>query len=415
MVNTPNHWVLSIICLAIGSILVLTGSAYGTIQPEQLVLVVNKTEPEALGLARYYMEKRHVPPQNLITLTTSRQEVINREEYTKHVAAPVRSFLMKNDPEGNRYACLVLFYGIPLRVSPPRPSSADEKRIRGLRTQLSMLKTQAAQQAEGSKNDITKLEEEISRLSNARQGASVDSEIALVMEDSYPLDGWVPNKYFAVFRGRNIAGMPQKVMTVCRLDGPTAAMVYRIIDDSLWAEDHGLAGTAYFDARWLEKDGKESVYQIYDRAIHNTARIVEKSAKMPVVLDEREALFGPGDAPNAALYCGWYSLGQYIDAFTWARGAVGFHVASAECTTLRAAQSTVWCKQMLEKGVAATLGPVAEPYLQTFPAPEVFFGGLLAGGTLVECFTIANPFWSWQMVLIGDPLYRPFQPSLERK
>jgi len=52
---------------------------------------------------------------------------------------------------------------------------------------------------------------------------------------------------------------------------------------------------------------------------------------------------------------------------------------------------------------------VAEPYLQSFPDPGVFFGSLLDGNTLVESYTIANPFWSWQMVLIGDPLYRPFK------
>jgi hypothetical protein len=34
------------------------------------------------------------------------------------------------------------------------------------------------------------------------------------------------------------------------------------------------------------------------------------------VLDEREALFETGTAPDAALYLGWYSLGKYIDAFT---------------------------------------------------------------------------------------------------
>ena len=63
--------------------------------------------------------------------------------------------------------------------------------------------------------------------------------------------------------------------------------------------------------------------------IHQAAHVVEKSGKMPVVLDEQERLFQPGEAPNAALYCGWYSVGKYVDAFTWARGAVGFHAASA--------------------------------------------------------------------------------------
>jgi len=65
---------------------------------------------------------------------------------------------------------------------------------------------------------------------------------------------------------------------------------------------------------------------------------------------------------------------------------------------------------MLEKGVAATIGPVGEPYVQGFPLPEIFFSGLLGGDlTLAECYLISLPYLSWQMVLIGDPLYRPFK------
>jgi uncharacterized protein (TIGR03790 family) len=266
------------------------------------------------------------------------------------------------------------------------------------------------QESETLQGDIDRLEEELQRLSKARQGASVDSEIALVMEPAYPLEGWLPNRYYVGFRGKDIPGMPRKVIPVCRLDGPSEATVYRIIDDSLFAETNGLKGKAYFDARWPDQESKaSSPYQIYDRAIHNTARILKTKGGIPVVLDEREALFAPGQAPDAALYCGWYSLGKYVDAFVWNRGAVGFHVASAECTTLKTSTSTVWCRKMLEKGAAATLGPVAEPYLQSFPIPEAFFDCLTSGGSLIESYTVSNPFWSWQMVLIGDPLYRPFK------
>jgi uncharacterized protein (TIGR03790 family) len=111
----------------------------------------------------------------------------------------------------------------------------------------------------------------------------------------------------------------------------------------------------------------------------------------------------------AALYCGWYSLASYVDAFQWQPGAVGYHIASSECVTLKREKSRVWCKMMLEKGVAATLGPVSEPYVESFPLPEIFFGLLSEGTlTLAECYAASNPFLSWKMVLIGDPLYRPF-------
>jgi len=67
---------------------------------------------------------------------------------------------------------------------------------------------------------------------------------------------------------------------------------------------------------------------------------------------------------------------------------------------------------MLEKGVAATLGPVYEPYVNAFHLPELFFGCLVDGKlTLGECYLISTPYVSWQLVLLGDPLYRPFKAA----
>jgi uncharacterized protein (TIGR03790 family) len=354
--------------------------------PEQLLVVANRAVPESVELARYYMERRKVPLQNLIQLDTAREEHISREAYDETIASPIRSFLRRNDPQGKRLGCIVLMYGMPLRVGPHKTIAA--------------------------------LKNEVKPAGTATSGASVDSELALVMERQYTLEGWLPNRFFVGYRGKPIKNMPQKVLLVSRLDGPSGAVVRRIIDDSVQVEKDGLQGKAYFDARWSDRGGKkdQSHYEIYDRAIHQTAAIVEKSKKMTVVLDQQEKLFQPGEAPDAALYCGWYSLAKYVDAFTWVKGAVGFHVASSECTTLKNRESTVWCKMMLEKGVDATVGPVSEPYLESFPQPEVFFGCLIDGQfTLAECYALSNPFWSWQQILIGDPLYRPFKQHLISK
>ena len=131
---------------------------------------------------------------------------------------------------------------------------------------------------------------------------------------------------------------------------------------------------------------------------------------MEVVLNESPQLFQPGECPDAALYCGWYSLAKYVDAFDWRPGPSPIILASAEAITLRQPESQVWCKRLLEDGVCATIGPVAEPYLVAFPRPNEFFSLLLEGDrTLVECYYQTKPFNSWMMTLIGDPLYRPFK------
>lgn len=202
--------------------------------------------------------------------------------------------------------------------------------------------------------------------------------------------------------------MPHNVLMVSRLDGPSDKIVKRIINDSIGAEKSGLKGTAYFDARWSHPGNKEiSGGAFYDRSIHLATDRVKKSNLMPVVIDDRKELFKPGECTEAALYCGWYKLANYVDAFDWQPGSVGYHIASQECQSLKG--GNYWCKMMLEKGIAATVGPVDEPYVQAFPVPEIFFGLLIQGRlTLGECYALSNPFLSWKMVLIGNPLYRPF-------
>ena len=389
--------------------------------PDQVVVVANKMAWHSVELAKYYMKVRNIPSDNLIQLKATSDEICSREDYDKGVASPVRAFLEKNDPAGHRFHCLVTMYGVPLRVLAPKLTSKEQEELLGLQKQLEYIRGQIKKEGpeqgnEGLKSlreEEARVTKEIDRVGKAFQGAAVDSELALVREDHYSLDGWLPNKYFLGYRGKEIKNMPQKVLLVSRLDGPSEEIVRRIIDDSLQTEKEGLKGKAYFDARWPDPGDREvKDYGFYDRAIHRAARLVEKNKFIPVVLDSQEKLFQPGECPDAALYCGWYSLSRYVDAFTWVKGAVGFHIASGECSTLKSKGSQVWCKRMLEKGVAATLGPVSEPYLQAFPIPDIFFGLLLEGKlTLAECYALSNPYWSWQMVLIGDPLYRPFKNS----
>ena len=207
----------------------------------------------------------------------------------------------------------------------------------------------------------------------------------------------------------------KKIILVSRLDGPSDEIVRRIIDDSIEAEKAGLQGTAYFDARFKAppnaNNKKLQGTAYYDWSIHQAAEFFKQQKILPVVLDDAQKLFQKGEAPDAAIYCGWYSLSNYVDAFTWQTGAIGFHIASGECVSLKR-KNNQWCQKILEKGAAATIGPVSEPYLQAFPIPELFFK-LLAEGrlSLVECYYLSLPVLSWQMVLVGDPLYRPFKKN----
>ena len=97
-----------------------------TLSAGQLLIVANRKAPESGRLAAYYMKKRSVPARNLIELDTVTEEDIGRQEYERDIAGPIRDFLLKQDPEGRRFRCIVLMYGIPLRVGPPAPGEEEK-------------------------------------------------------------------------------------------------------------------------------------------------------------------------------------------------------------------------------------------------------------------------------------------------
>ena len=383
-----------------------------SLDPSEIMIIANRRSPEGIDLARYYAQQRGIDQTQLLFLNLPTKETCGRDEYDQRIAEPVRHYLAAVKPP-KRIRCIVLVYGIPLRVKASR--RADSKRDREFKARQQVLLKKIENQRDKETPSYLAIVEELehirSQLKVARDTvASVDSELTVVKKAAAPVAGWIENPFYIGFRDRPEAVAREDVLMVSRVDGPTPESARRIIDDTLATEKQGLVGNAYFDARWpIDASAKQSGYRLYDRSIHQAARRVQENRNLTVHLDQSPALFQPGQCPDAALYCGWYSLARYVDAFSWQKGAIGYHIASSECKTLKKKNSQVWCKRMIEEGVCATVGPVAEPYVQAFPMPEVFFGFLSEGIlSLAECYMVSLPFLSWKMVLIGDPLYRPF-------
>lgn len=397
-------------------LLLLPGPDSGfCLEPDEVLVIANSRAAGSLELARFYMERRGIPRDQLVELATVTAERCSREVYDDQIRRPVRKALARLGPE-RRIRCLVTVFGVPLAIAPHPPADRDqttqiEERLGQLRQKEAAAAAPAARAA--LVREIKDQKAQLAVLAPMSSSAAVDSELMLALTEQYPLQGWLPNPYFIGFLHHKTMLERDKVMLVARLDGPDEATVRRIIEDTLAAEKTGLKGRACFDARWPKPKPEQKQldgYQLYDASLHYAADRVRKSGRMEqVLLDEHEALFQAGDCPKTALYAGWYSLAHYVNAFTWVRGAIGFHMASGECTTLRQQGSQVWCKRMLEEGAAAVIGPVNEPYIQAFPLPEAILGSLVEGYlSLGESYLISLPFISWQMVLIGDPLYQPF-------
>jgi uncharacterized protein (TIGR03790 family) len=196
---------------------------------------------------------------------------------------------------------------------------------------------------------------------------------------------------------------------VSRLDGPSFEIAKGLIDKAITAEKTGLRGIAYIDSRGIIDDKKPYSPGHFDQSLRDLAVFTKFRTEMAVKEERTEKLFEPNSCPQTAIYCGWYSLKKYVDAFDFVDGAVGYHISSWEAVDLRDPNSSQWCPAMLKDGITATLGAVAEPYLHSFPEPKEFFLELFNGHCLVEAYYHTNPFNSWQLVLIGDPMYRPFK------
>ncbi|MBU1567110.1 MAG: TIGR03790 family protein [Proteobacteria bacterium] len=377
---------------------------YG-LEAGEILVVANTRMAESVEIARYYINKRQIPVSHLVSVATTLNETMSRYEYDNVLKSAVLKAL-DTISSSQQIAAIVLIYGIPLKVDPPELSWNESELLRQYKKRHDTLTGDMVEKGDEVLTVKNELLQAINKLLKTDQRSAVDSELALAKKEQYPLEGWIRNPYFLGFQGMQFEISKDDVLLVSRLDGPDAATVYRVINDTLQIEKEGLQGRAFFDARWSRPERSDSLggYQLYDLSLHRTADAV--ALRMETVLDNREELFAEKCCSEVALYCGWYSLGKYMDSFVWQKGSIGYHIASAECSTLKNKSSSVWCLKMLEKGVAATIGPVNEPYIQGFPLPELFFSQLIKGDlSLGESYLTSLPYLSWQMVLVGDPLY----------
>jgi uncharacterized protein (TIGR03790 family) len=247
---------------------------------------------------------------------------------------------------------------------------------------------------------------------------ALDNELSLLWYDQYPRANFLPNPLHFGARAPG-ASRPPAIM-VARLDAPEPGLVRDIILASVLTERKGLSGRFAIDSRGLSLEGaepKEVAYARADESLRQLSHLLTTRTKLPVIHDDTPDLFRPGAASDVALYVGWYKVRSYTPSLKFLPGAIAYHIASYEMISLRNNGEKGWCRGLLLDGVAATIGPVDEPYLIAFPDASDFFPLLLTGRhTLAEAYWLTLPLVNWKMVLIGDPLYAPFakSPALKR-
>ena len=396
-------------------ILVCCGMGYA-LQPGEILVIANNDTAASVQIAEYYCARRAVPMSNVLALPlrTGLSDTISRADYEKKLAGPIRKRLLSPEFTG-KIRCLLTTYGVPLKVGERGPLKGQEDKLNQLRKLAEQEKSKieqleqkvsadSARQKEKISHRLAQLQSEIDSIVGKETGACVDSELSMVLFGDYELYRWQPNEL-----KNSVLFLDSKTLMVCRLDGPSSEIARNLVDKAIIGEKLGLRGTAYIDSRGIPDDKKPYSFGHFDESLRDLAALIKLRTTIPVKQESTERLFAPGECPYTFLYCGWYSLKNYVDAFDFVNGAIGYHISSWEAVDLRDPNSSQWCPAMLKDGITATLGAVAEPYLHAFPEPRAFFLELFNGRCLVEAYYRTKPFNSWQLVLIGDPLYRPFK------
>lgn len=360
---------------------------------ERVVILANAGEPESVRLAEFYAEKRGIPPANIVALEMPTSESITWREFIDQIYQPLQDELVRRgwidgtgsklldrfgrkrySILGHRISYLVTCRGVPLRIHND-PTLLDEGLVKNLPVQF---RTNAG---------------------------AVDSELCLLAQSGYEITAVVTSPLFKTVGASDINA--ELVVKVSRLDGPTWGDARRLVNSALEGERTGLLGRAYVDFQGPHAKG--------DRWLDDTRQQIEKLG-FDTDVERTGATFGAAarfDAP--VLYFGWYAgdiNGPFArDGFQFAPGAVALHIHSFSAETLHS-PTKAWAGPLIARGAAATFGNVFEPYLEYTIRPELLFSELAAGRTLGDAAYFATPMLSWQAIVIGDPLYRPFKVSL---
>ena len=357
---------------------------------KETLVVFNPAFEGSEDLAKYYAEERGIPADHLLGLKCSDNETITREEFENTLREPLlRNLISKKfwhmekrdtrDPNGKLIGStptvvkqdvkvLVLMRGIPVRVqraaNPPdlKPMEVDE--------------------------------------------ASVDSELAATGLVQRPLKGPLENRYYQSLKRFPEATGARGQLIVARLDAADDVTVRRMIDDSIKAEREGLWGRAVLDFSLMDGGYEEG-----EQWLGRCAKLYHDNG-IPVLTDRyKELIPDAWPLPDTILYFGWYTntiRGALASPdFRFKRGAIACHLHSFSAEVLRST-TKAWVGPLLDRGAAAALGNVWEPYLTLTVHFDILNARLMEGFTLGEAAWAATPGLSWMNVLVGDPLYRPF-------
>ncbi|HTL19025.1 MAG TPA: TIGR03790 family protein [Patescibacteria group bacterium] len=397
MIRRRMKYVLSVLG---GALVAIAAPTHAAPNPgDEVVVVYNTRVPESKDIAEYYVLKRHIPTNQVFGFDLPTGEDMSRREYELQLQLPLAKAIKANklwhfetelipatnhqpqkliwriDESKIRYAALC--YGVPVRISPDPSYQDDNADKKG---------------PEMKRNE-----------------AAVDSELALLplVNEKVPLNGPVRNPLYGT-TNEAVMRPTLGVLLVTRLDGPTPAIARALVDKALQGEADGLWGRTYFDLR----NTTDPAYKMGDDWIRNASEVCRHLGFETIVDNNPETFPAAFPMSQIAIYIGWYDA-DVSGPFTrptveFMPGAFAYHLHSYSAHPFRST-TRAWVGPLLAKGATVTMGCVEEPYLSGTPDMTVFTSRFVYSGmSFGEAAYAAQPALSWQVTVVGDPLYRPF-------
>jgi uncharacterized protein (TIGR03790 family) len=347
-----------------------------------VLVVINSASPASVQVGEYYATARSIPDKNVVRITTTTAEAIERADFERTIEGPIAAWLARHSLQ-DQVLYVVLTKGVPLSING----------------------------------------------TSGRNGtaASVDSELTLLYRKLVgtrpPVVGRVDNPYIlnegAISEAKPFTRHAADIYLVTRLDGYT-------VEDAIGLVDRGRAAVRNGSVV-LDQSGMPD--RIGDRWLKETADRLEATPGSQVVLERSAA-----QAASTGPVLGYFSWGSNDPAtrqrrvgLSFSNGALAGLFVSADGRTFSeprgdwmpgarpGPEAESLAGDLIREGVTGIAANVSEPYLDATVRPQILFPAYFAGFNLAEAFYLAIPAIGWQGIVLGDPLCAPFrQTPLQR-
>jgi uncharacterized protein (TIGR03790 family) len=354
---------------------------------KSVLIVFNQNDADSILVANHYLNARKIPGGNLCPIRPGSTTALSWNDFVDQVRDPVKNCVERVGKKQILY--IVFTYNTPYRLKdvPDSEGVAAGPDLKGV-------------SADQFISDL--------------YGYNKNKQPYYAENPYFPTVQTKDNVYPAF---ESLAGFRANrgidIYSVFRLDAATPELARGLVDKAIAAEKNGLKGNACIDLNSGPIEGKADSGYDQGNWNHHRVGLMSKDMGFNVIEDVNNEEFGTAPAPlrceNAALYSGWYAFNQYNDAFSWAPGAIGLHLDSWSAPDPRGGAN--WSANALMHGITVTSGALEEPDMGGVVQSDIAFRALFAGANVGDAFFRGLSMMRWQIINMGDPLYRPFPGS----